>query len=113
MKKNQYKWSKDRIGILVNMWRDGKPISQIMAVIEASRSAVVSKAASLSLGAHADSFEVLRGKQIGASMAGVISSSRLASDKREEDAPVIKLARVAFLERRLPGEPQELTERWR
>lgn len=98
-----YRWTQDRDGIVARMWMAGRIPADIGEVIGATRSMVVGRAKRLGLPEHVNS-NALRPRA--APRVHPVSDD-------EERQKLIKLPEVAFLRRRLPGEPESLQERWR
>lgn len=98
-RETSYRWNMDRVGIVVDGWKKGTPISDMTKILGASRSAIVSKAESLKLGPHPLSSKATRD-----GAPPELERQPLTKMEPEERAKYIRLPQLEFLEHRFPWE---------
>lgn len=109
-----YRWTEDRIGILVREWKAGTPINQIADKIAATRSAVVHRAEVMDLGMHPlqlrnrlESVTKLKGALTASQNAVARDGLRGGGHRigQGQVEVVVKVPKVPFLSRRFGWEP--------
>lgn len=110
-----YPWTDEQLAELAKRWKAGERVSYIAKFLGCTRSMVIAKAHRLGLRPHPDQHcnpAVLSSKD--AERRGGHIGQNTVRLRRMDEAQrqaLIKLARIGFQDRRLPGEPNE--GRWK
>lgn len=97
-------WTPERVETLSRMWENGRTTQEIADVLNTSSPAVQHRAKLLNLGLHPITRVWGTGRRsVGRDLRGGIASA--AKFREEDEGRVIRLPKLAFLEKRLSWEP--------
>lgn len=109
MLKYTHVWSAAQVDTLTRNWTDGLPLKRIMKLLAGiSRNEILVKAHELGLGEHAGTHKAtaLARQRRGLEVARQVNNMQNRTDEQERQK-LVRMPEVAWLKRRLPGEPEQ------